>query len=173
MSPEKGILNRFWTGGEGNAYLPYDNILHIREDEEGVLWLASGGGGLIRLDESLPPFPKEEHLRDLSNFELVGGRSALGAGGRTHFHQFTTEDGLSNNNLYAVYEDDFGNLWMSSDYGIIRFNKETNRGKAFLPSDGITHHEFNRISHFKDEEGRIYFGGLNGVTVFNPKDFHL
>lgn len=143
--PEKGIIDRYWTGGEGIYRLPHDNILHIHEDKKGILWLASGGGGLIQLG--------------------VDNRQS------TDFQQFTTENGLSNNNLYAIYEDDFENLWMSSDYGIIRFNKNTHRAKAFLPEDGITHSEFNRISHFQDDSGRIYFGGLNGITVFEPSYF--
>lgn len=31
--------------------------------------------------------------------------------------------------------------------------------------------EFNRISHFQEPNGRIYFGGLNGITTFDPRDF--
>ncbi|MEM9107724.1 MAG: two-component regulator propeller domain-containing protein, partial [Pseudomonadota bacterium] len=84
--------------------------------------------------------------------------------------QFTEIDGLSNNHLYAVYEDEQEQLWMSSDYGIIQFDKKTFQAKAYLPKDGTTHHEFNRISHHQSEDGRLYFGGLNGVTAFYPNE---
>ncbi len=143
--PNEEILQRYWTGGKGNSYIPHDDILHIHEDENGVLWLATGGGGLVKLDRE----GKEEHFR-----------------------QFTIADGLSNNYLYAVYEDDFEKLWMSSNYGIIQFDKNELKARAYLPEDGITHYEFNRISHFMDDKGRIYFGGLNGITAFHPKEFH-
>lgn len=158
-APNRGILNRFWSGGEGIFQLPHDNILHVREDAEGILWLASGGGGLIRLDYVAHTHKAKSPKPTTRNQE------------EKTFQQFTTEDGLTHNNLYAVYEDDFGNLWMSSDYGIVRFNKASYKAKAYLPADGITHHEFNRIAHFQDESGSIYFGSLNGLTIFDPKDF--
>ena len=41
-----------------------------------------------------------------------------------------------------------------------------------MPKDGLTHYEFNRISHFQDEDGTIYFGGINGITSFHPKHFY-
>ncbi|MEM6700764.1 MAG: histidine kinase dimerization/phospho-acceptor domain-containing protein, partial [Bacteroidota bacterium] len=139
---EKGITARYWTGGEGVFYLPNDDIRHIYEDEEGTYWIATGGSGLLRW-----------------NME------------KTELQQFTRAHGLGNNFIYAIYEDGYNNLWMSSDQGIIRFNKTSHQSTTYLERDGITDNEFNRISHFQGADGRIYFGGLNGVTTFLPKDF--
>lgn len=146
-SPEKGVSARFWSGGNKETNLPIDNIQHLHEDKNGTLWLATLGGGLLRLE--------------LNNF----GTQII------DLQQFTIVHGLPNNVLYGVYEDDFGHLWLSSDYGIIQFDKASYHIQTYLTDNGITHHEFNRISHFQDEEGRIYFGGLNGVTTFHPKNF--
>jgi len=144
-SPENGLLDRYWKdGGRGRA-IPHDNVLHLYEENEEKVWLATGGGGLIQLSLN----------EDLLVDTLL---------------QFTEIDGLSNNNLYAVYEDEQEQLWMSSDYGIIQFDKKTFHSKAYLPKDGTTHHEFNRISHHQSEDGRLYFGGLNGVTAFYPNE---
>lgn len=145
-SPEKGVIDRWWTEGTGSRYIPHENIQHVCEDKAGVLWLATGGGGLIRLTIDNPP--------------------------ATAYRQFTIADGLSNNNLYAVYADTRENLWISSDYGIIQFDKNTFQARAYLPKDGVTHQEFNRISHFQADDGTLYFGGLNGVTVFQPSTFY-
>ncbi len=149
------ILKRYWTGGTGETHLPHDNIHHVHQDGESILWLATGGGGLVRW--------------------TVGGGRRTADGGRQTVEavrrQFTKADGLSSDVLYAVYEDDFGNLWISSDYGIIQFNKETEQSRAFLPEDGLPHFEFNRISHHQTKEGKLYFGSLNGVTTFYPRDF--
>ncbi|MEN0048457.1 MAG: ATP-binding protein [Bacteroidota bacterium] len=139
---EKGITARYWTGGEGVFYLPNDDIRHIYEDEEGTYWIATGGSGLLRW-----------------NMEKI------------ELQQFTRAHGLGNNFIYAIYEDGYNNLWMSSDQGIIRFNKTSHQSTTYLERDGITDNEFNRISHFQGADGRIYFGGLNGVTTFLPKDF--
>jgi len=89
-------------------------------------------------------------------------------------HQYTVEDGLPNNIIYGVYEDDYDHLWLSSNNGIIRFNKSSHFSFAFTEKHGISHREFSRISHFQKEDGTLFFGGLNGVTSFHPKDFqHL
>lgn len=122
--------------------VPWEGVFFINLDPDGSFWLATKGQGLFHL-----------------NLET-------GA-----FEQFTKADGLSNNTIYAVYRDDFNNLWLPSDYGIIRFNQNTRRTKAYLKKDGITHNEFNRISHCKAADGAFYFGSLNGITAFHPKDF--
>jgi signal transduction histidine kinase/DNA-binding response OmpR family regulator len=62
-------------------------------------------------------------------------------------------------------------LWLSTENGIIQFEKKTGDFKIYLPKDGTSTHEFNRISHFQDKEGKIYFGGIQGLTTFKPKDF--
>ena len=152
---QQKILQRYWTGGDRNFYLPNDNIHHLCQDGDSLLWLATGGGGLI----SLPLTPSQGGGTNSS--PLGGGR--VGA--------FTKSDGLSSNELYAVYPDEFGNLWLSTDYGIIQFNKATQRSRTFLPGDGLPHYEFNRISHHQAKSGQLYFGGLNGVTTFHPRDF--
>ena len=73
--------------------------------------------------------------------------------------------------IYAIFEDDYQQLWLSSDFGIMQFDKETFNVRAYLEKDGISHQEFNRISSHQSEDGTIYFGGLNGVTSFHPSDF--
>ncbi|MEM6379108.1 MAG: two-component regulator propeller domain-containing protein, partial [Bacteroidota bacterium] len=146
LHQEKGIIHRFWDEGAKGFYLPNNSIYHLHKDTENVntIWVGTGGGGLIRIHLN-------EHLSKIDAYR-----------------QFTTLDGLSNNTIYSVYEDDHQNLWMSSNYGIIRFNKNNFSSKAFTEEDGISHHEFNRISHYQDETGNLYFGGLNGITSFHP-----
>lgn len=151
---QKGVTERHWSGGKGTFYLPYDNIYHLHEDAEGVFWLATGGGGLIswiRNDGDAANRPRKT--------------------GQTR--QFSQKSGLPNNTLYAVYEDSHHHLWLPSDYGIIQFDKT--RGvvrRIYLPEDGTTHTEFNRTSHYRAPDSTLYFGSLNGITVFNPADFY-
>jgi signal transduction histidine kinase/DNA-binding response OmpR family regulator/ligand-binding sensor domain-containing protein len=139
---EMNILERFSPEGDAEHYLPHGIIAHVYEDKEGVFWLASKGGGLIQWN------PKTKD-----------------------YQQFTRENGLSHDVVYAVYGDDYNHLWMSSDMGIMRMNKSNNSFKNYLPKNGITHEEFNTASHYKAKDGTLYFGSLNGVTAFHPKDF--
>ena len=139
---QKGIQERYYPDGDEENYLPHDVIAHIYEDKEGVFWLATKGGGLIKWN------PKTKASE-----------------------QFTTLHGISHNTLYAVYEDDYGYLWMSSDRGITRFEKATGLTNIFTKKDGITHDEFNTTSHYQAQDGTIYFGGQNGLNIFHPDDF--
>ncbi|MCB0639504.1 MAG: hypothetical protein KDC54_22915, partial [Lewinella sp.] len=139
----EGVTAAFSSRRPAPYHLPHDLLYHSYQDQAGTLWLASGGGGLIQLV--------------LPGYENAG------------WTQFTQDDGLSNNVIYAVYEED-GYLWLSSDYGIMRFEQTTGQVKTYLQQEGIAYNEFNRVSHARDSSGRLYFGGLNGVTAFRPED---
>ena len=144
-------LARYWSKGQGQYYLPFDNIYHLHEDDDGSFWLGTGGTGLIHWNKGLPFQDSTNDVEESS----------------TLFKQYSRVHGL-NNVIYAVYEDKYHNFWLPSDNGIIRFNKNTKSINTYLEPNGITHHEFNRVSHHQAEDGTLFFGGLNGVTSFHP-----
>jgi len=133
----------FGKSASSTSYLPTDNFYHLYIENDSIFWLGTRADGLLRWN-------RQQGI----------------------YQQFTRENGLPNNTIYAVYEDEHAHLWMPSDYGIIQFNKNTHASKIYLPEDGTSEIEFNRISHTTDEEGRIYFGSLNGVTSFHPDDVY-
>ena len=48
IEPGKGVIDRYWTGGDELHRIPHDNIQHFYQDDDGVFWLSSAGSGLIR-----------------------------------------------------------------------------------------------------------------------------
>jgi signal transduction histidine kinase/DNA-binding response OmpR family regulator len=144
MTDEGQIAGRFWSSGKDDHWLPFDNFHHFYQDTAGVFWLGTAGGGLLRWDT------KTGEKRLLS---------------RT--------SGLLNNVVYAVYEDDYEHLWLPTDLGIAQFDKKSlSVRRTWVTGDGITQNEFNRTSHYKSADGTLYFGGMNGVTGFHPRDFY-
>lgn len=135
------ILKHYHSKADGEFRLPFNIIAHIYEDTEGIFWLASKGGGLIRWD------------RETKTFASV-----------------TTNNGLSNNVIYAVYEDSYKNLWLPSNIGISQYNKVTGEVIQYGQVDGLPHNEFNTASHYQGKDSTLYFGGLNGVTSFKPNE---
>lgn len=111
-------------------------------DNNGIFWLATNGEGLYRWDKKA-----------------------------NTFQQFNIASGFPSDVLYRIEQDGYNNLWISSDYGLIRFNKKTFAVNTYTTADGITNNEFNRTSSFKAKDGRLFFGGLNGIMEFDPKDF--
>ncbi|MBP6826949.1 MAG: response regulator [Saprospiraceae bacterium] len=154
VDPQKGVVARYWAGGSGEYFLPAENFLHFHRDADGVFWFATGSG-LVRAasrragDGSISPFWDEQSGK-----------------------LFNRTNSLSNDFIYAVYEDRQGKLWMPTDHGIVCLDKKTEAVKTYFVSDGITDAEFNRKSHFQASDGTLYFGGLNGVNAFNPADFN-
>lgn len=147
MQPGGGVAARYWSGGAGEFHLPYDNIYHFYEDQAGVFWLGTGGGGLIRWDRKAP------------------------SGHQTRV--ISRENGLLNGVVYAAYEDQHNHLWLPTDFGIAQLDKASLQVRhTWLMADGLTHNEFNRTSHCRGADGTLYFGGLNGVTAFKPDDFY-
>lgn len=150
LSKNLEILGRFWTGGKGIEHLPTDAVQHFQEDSNGFFWLATATAGLVRW---MPPA-----------VELRFVDSAQGS-----FRQFDKTNGLPSNTVYGVYADDTNqNIWMSTEAGLACLNKTTLRVLTWVEENGIADKEFNRISHLKSDDGLLYFGGLNGVTVLNP-----
>lgn len=89
------------------------------------------------------------------------------------FTRYTERDGLINNTIYGVLVDDDNNVWMSTNRGISKVSLKDKSVKNFTSADGLQSNEFNRMSCFKDKDGNMYFGGINGFNVFNPKDIEL
>jgi len=111
-------------------------------DNDGIFWLATNGEGLYRWDRKA-----------------------------NAFQQFNIASGFPSDVLYRIEPDEYNNLWISSDYGLVRFNKKTLSVNTYTTADGIANNEFNRTSSFKAKDGRLFFGGLDGIIEFNPKDF--
>ena len=150
-----GIIGRFSMEDSSGYSLPFDLINHLHRDqkEQNVIWAATGGGGLLKIKLDIKPKPGDSSLKSFTIESL---------------NQFTIADGLSHNTLYAVYPDEHDNLWLSSDYGIICFNKSTQSTRIYTTTNGLPFNEFNRISHFQDQDGKIFMGTMNGITSFYP-----
>jgi len=106
---------------------------------ERYLWAGTNSGGLNR-------------------FDLATGK----------FRRYTEKQGLPNNVIYGVLGDAQGHLWLSTNYGLCRFDVRTEACKNFFASDGLQGNEFNRYAYFKTSKGELYFGGVNGVSFFKP-----
>jgi two-component sensor histidine kinase/ligand-binding sensor domain-containing protein len=130
-----------------NHYLPITEILDVHEDKNKCLWIATNGDGLFKWD-----------------WNKTGTNNKI--------EYFTSKDGFPSMVLYRIEEDQFTNLWISSDDGIFSFNTFNNQVRKYDMKDGLPHYEFNRTSSFKSKDGMIYFGGINGLVEFNPSDLN-
>lgn len=114
-------------------------VLCVLEDRNGLFWFGTVNSGLVSFD--------------------YNSRS---------FHRYTTKDGLPNNNVYGILEDDSGFLWLSTNKGLSKFNPETNSFTNYNSADGLPQNQFNFKGYFKDRDGWMYFGSVEGLCYFHP-----
>lgn len=84
---------------------------------------------------------------------------------------YTVNDGLPNNVVHGILEDDDNNIWISTDRGLSCYNSSEGQFRNFTDIDGIQSNQFTPYSYCKSKSGKMYFGGINGITVFNPSVF--
>lgn len=136
----KNSFTRFINNPEDKTSIGSNSIWCIAEDAEKNLWIGTWGNGLNKFE------------RD-----------------KNKFIHYTIDDGLPGNVVYGIIPDDQGNLWLSSNHGITKFNPPNGTIKNYDKSNGLLISDFSAGAVFKSKEGRLFFGGNSGVVSFDPK----
>jgi len=89
------------------------------------------------------------------------------------YKNFTTKNGLPDNNIQGIEIDNAGNFWISTSNGLskatVKYNPEVAlQFKNFDESDGLQGKEFNRNACLKLKSGELAFGGSDGFNLFDP-----
>lgn len=82
---------------------------------------------------------------------------------------YTMDDGLPSHTICAIRGDEDGHLWISTHYGISRFDRKDSFINYYA-NDGLQGNEFSKDASLMDKNGTLYFGGISGITYFNPKE---
>lgn len=83
-----------------------------------------------------------------------------------HAVLYTTEDGLSENAVMGIVEDDDGSFWISTMGGLNNLSRDRKTFRRYYQNDGLQDNHFSSNACFKDEDGKMYFGGIKGLTSF-------
>ncbi|MFK7750255.1 MAG: histidine kinase [Kordia sp.] len=81
-------------------------------------------------------------------------------------------NGLQNTVVTKIQESDNA-IWIGTYKGLAALNKSTDEIHFFYSEDGISNDEFNKKSAYITKDGKAYFGGIDGLTFFNPKNIIL
>jgi ligand-binding sensor domain-containing protein/serine phosphatase RsbU (regulator of sigma subunit) len=83
---------------------------------------------------------------------------------------FTEKDSLPNNVINGIMPGVKDELWLSSNRGLCRFDPVSREVRSYAPADGLQGNEFNQNCYARTPDGKLWFGGVKGVTAFYPKD---
>lgn len=86
------------------------------------------------------------------------------------FITYDANSDLPNNVVYGILEDGSGTLWLSTNLGISAFSFQDQVFRNFNFSHGLQSNEFNTGAYFKSGNGKMYFGGVNGLSFFKPEN---
>lgn len=82
-------------------------------------------------------------------------------------------ENLANNFITSIQADEQGFLWLGTRNGLNRFNPKTSEFNTFDKFDGLAGNQFNRYSHLLSQSGKMYFGGVDGISTFYPAHLPL
>ena len=88
--------------------------------------------------------------------------------GTKEFHYYDEEDGLSNNFVYGLAEDERGNIWCSTLKGINLIKVAENKIASYYSERGLVDNEYTIGASYQSMNGLIYLGGVKGITTFHP-----
>ena len=141
LKASDGIWYQYLHDNQDRNSLPYDMVIGIYIDTHQDVWLMTHGGGCCRFREAS------------DDFEV-----------------FSSETGLPNNVIYQIIEDDDHNYWMTSNKGLICYSIKDHQSISVYTSDnGLLYNQFNYKSGYKSDDGRIYFGSIDGLMSFYPQ----
>ncbi|MBC6992379.1 two-component regulator propeller domain-containing protein, partial [Hymenobacter sp. BT491] len=164
-----------------------NNFVHkIFQDHLGRMWLGTGGGGLCLFDPVTERFrayqanervPRsisadfvrtiaEDHAGQLWVGTEGGGLCRLDNVARGLFTVYREAQGLPEDVVFGILEDEQHQLWLSSNKGLVRFTPATGEMHTFDSRDGLPQNEFNVGAYHHGRSGQLYFGGANGVVMF-------
>lgn len=151
-------------------------------DNEGNLWVATTGG-LFRLESEVmyQYLPDASDSSSISNVYItdifVDSKDRVWFGSLDGINLYNKSDDSFikfseipelDRAIMSICEDNYGNLWLGANTGLIRFNFDSKDVYLFDENDGLQGNQFFERAAYKDSEGIMYFGGMNGFNSFDP-----
>jgi len=133
-----GRVRHFTADGKPGS-LGSNGIVSLFKDQRGQIWAGTNGGGLHR-------------------YEPQTGR----------FFRLTTRNGLANNYIAGILEDEHHALWLSTNGGISEYNPRTGALRNYDQRDGLGGKEFLPEASARLPSGELAFGSTQGLVVFHP-----
>jgi diguanylate cyclase (GGDEF)-like protein len=176
--------------------LPSDTIKALHVDRDGTLWIGTRGGGLARYQygEFIQFSPRTELTQNqklvYSIHEDAQGTLWFGTLGgllrhrNGETHAFTTDDGMYDDTIFRVLEDDSRTLWMSCNRGVYSVQKQVLDDYVAGRVDRIDYHAYGRAdgmpsdecngggqpSGTRTDDGQLWFPTVGGFGVIDPSN---
>jgi diguanylate cyclase (GGDEF)-like protein len=140
---EKGRFIRYLYDPRKPAGVSSDSIRDIFLDSHKIMWIGTAGGGIMRYEAETDSFVS-----------------------------YTMSDGLPNDTIMRVLEDDSGDLWVATQAGLAVYDRRGGRFRSLSVTDDIQGAEFFSGA-FRATDGSLYFGTLGRLYHFFPERYEF
>lgn len=180
-NPKTGDVKTY-TQGDG---LFGNDISAIFVDRKNTKYIGSRGKGLTIFKDSLMSTSTKDTLlgnttptcinSDLSGNIYIGtdGQGVICYQGGVIKKKYRESDGLLSDIISLVNFDNSGNIYVGTTRGLNKIDIHTNTIHTFTKHNGFTGIQANANSSFKDTEGRLWFGTINGAVLFSTDNINL
>lgn len=166
-----------------------DDIFAIEADAYDRLWIGTAEGVTVyRLDEGIfdsseatplnttlgtLPILSIEYTADESIWVGTGQRGAARYALQTgQVTRISRDDGLRSSTVNAIRGASNGDVWLSTNSGLARWENTETPVRVYTVFDGLQSNEFNASAAYSDDDGRIFFGGPNGFNIVDQEGLY-
>ncbi len=153
--------NEFWLGTQYGIYI-YDTNFKLKE----ILNAELDSGEKYISHPEIRTMYEMEDLVIAGSFK--GGIYLIDKKTKKITKQLSESNGLSDNAIASIIEDDQKNIWIATFNGINVLNQQFEITQKIYEYNGLPNREFNTDAVAKDKEGNLFLGTLNGVVRINP-----
>ncbi|MES2567026.1 MAG: two-component regulator propeller domain-containing protein [Bacteroidota bacterium] len=158
-------------------------VFCLSEDKHGAMWIGTENGVVKYEKENVTLFSDKNNFtsRRISNITKdykqnlwFGTEEGLFNYDYTTFTKISQKNGLTSNYIYFSQTDDLERLFIGTNTGIDIldlkdfYNKKITI-KHFGKEDGLISVESNSNASFKDKDGKILIGTINGLEIYDPR----
>ncbi|GAB2665700.1 hypothetical protein GCM10027036_19040 [Flavihumibacter cheonanensis] len=155
---------------------------YFYEEADGTVWICNGGVGLMKLNYAPLSVQRIQVVNQLAKgvrsivrkgpYLLVGTNNGLlvyDDKKNKIVRQVFFRPADQSSVCHAIQTDSDGTIWVSSNQGLVRLNADFSVMQEYNRGNGLSFSEFNPGCSMADSDGRLYFGGMDGITVFYPR----
>lgn len=150
--------------------------------EDDVLWLGTRENELVRFEpatDAVRSYRLERALAGEGIWQIhrsSDGSLLLGTGsgligfdeGRWKAQVILEPPAIPGSFVYSIGEDGAGHLWLGTNRGLVRYDPGTGDTRVFGEDSGTGLVEYNRRAVARLDQGALAFGGMTGLTRFDP-----
>ena len=192
FNPVAGTFTELQHAADGEEGIRGLRINYLYPSRSGVLLLGTRNRGLVSYDPATGESIFYSNASGIAQsgemnaftintiYEDVGGKWWMGTDAGLQvldpadgsIEHYGRQDGLSSNTVVGIVPDSTGGHWLSTHNGLVHLPSDLKTGtfRRYYLEDGLVNDEFSQYSAHRSTDGRYFFGGDEGLSVFRDED---